>query len=74
MPGKVAIPAGEKVTLEHGTLRVPDHPISCNLTGGLEKTFQSKVVTYELARLPEGAIEVKCAEFATAIIQNLARL
>jgi isocitrate dehydrogenase len=37
---------------------------------GLEKTIQSKVVTYDFARLTKGAREVKCSEFADAIIGN----
>ncbi len=37
----------------------------------LEKTFQQKVVTYDLARLMEGAREVKTSEFASAVIDNL---
>src|ERR671936_529244 len=44
------------------------------LIAGLEKTIQSKVVTYDFARLMEGAKEVKCSEFGTAIIQNMAKL
>jgi isocitrate dehydrogenase len=38
----------------------------------LEKTIDQKVVTYDFARLMEGAKEVKCSEFATALISNLA--
>jgi len=38
---------------------------------GLEKTIKSKVVTYDFARLMEDATEVKCSEFATAIIENM---
>jgi isocitrate dehydrogenase len=38
---------------------------------GLEKTIQSKVVTYDFARLMEGAKEVRCSEFADAIITHL---
>ena len=38
---------------------------------GLEKTIKSKVVTYDFARLMENAKEVKCSEFATAIIENM---
>jgi isocitrate dehydrogenase len=38
---------------------------------GLEKTITSKVVTYDFARLMEGAREVKCSEFGTAIIGNM---
>ncbi len=41
------------------------------IVAGLEKTIQSKVVTYDFARLMEGAKEVKCSEFATAIINNM---
>ena len=41
---------------------------------GLEKTIQSKVVTYDFARLMEGAKEVKCSEFGVAIVENMARL
>ncbi|MGH2348880.1 MAG: isocitrate dehydrogenase (NADP(+)) [bacterium] len=38
---------------------------------GLERTFKQKVVTYDLARLMEGAREVKTSEFATAVIDNM---
>jgi isocitrate dehydrogenase len=38
---------------------------------GLEKTIQSKTVTYDLARLMEGAKEVKCSEFGAAIVRNM---
>ena len=44
------------------------------IIGGLEKTIQSKVVTYDFARLMEGATEVKCSEFGTAIIKSMASL
>lgn len=37
----------------------------------LEKTIASKVVTYDFARLMEGAKEVKCSEFGDAIIKNM---
>jgi isocitrate dehydrogenase len=30
-----------------------------------------KTVTYDLARLMDGAREVKCSEFASAVIANL---
>ena len=39
---------------------------------GLEKSIADKTVTYDFARLMEGAKEVKCSEFADAIIKNLA--
>ncbi len=38
---------------------------------GIEKTFKQKVVTYDLARLMEGAKEVKTSEFASAVIDNM---
>jgi isocitrate dehydrogenase len=37
----------------------------------IEKTIAQKTVTYDFARLTEGAIEVSCSEFATRIIANL---
>jgi isocitrate dehydrogenase len=37
----------------------------------IEKTISQKVVTYDFARLMEGAKEVKCSEFATAVIENM---
>jgi isocitrate dehydrogenase len=38
---------------------------------GIEATISQKVVTYDFARLTEGAREVKCSEFATAVIENM---
>jgi len=38
---------------------------------GLAKTIQQKIVTYDLARQLEGAKEVKCSEFAEAIVENI---
>ena len=38
---------------------------------GLEKTIKSKVVTYDFARLMDGAKEVKCSEFSEAIVNNM---
>ena len=38
---------------------------------GLEKTISNRIVTYDLARQLEGAREVKCSEFASAIIEAL---
>ena len=37
---------------------------------GMEKTIQSKKVTYDLARMMEGANEIKCSQFAQEIINN----
>ncbi len=39
---------------------------------GLETTIASKTVTYDFARLMDGATKVKCSEFAEAIIKNMA--
>ena len=44
------------------------------IIAGLEKTIQSKVVTYDFARMMDGAKEVKCSEFGTAVIKTMARL
>jgi isocitrate dehydrogenase len=38
---------------------------------GLERTIFEKTVTYDFARLMEGARTLKCSEFATAIIENM---
>jgi isocitrate dehydrogenase len=37
----------------------------------LEATVADKIVTYDFARLMEGATEVKCSEFASAIVDRL---
>jgi isocitrate dehydrogenase len=39
---------------------------------GLEKTFLAKTVTYDLARLMEGATEVACSRFADHVCDNMA--
>jgi len=41
------------------------------ILSALNKTIQSKVVTYDFARLMEGAKEVKCSEFGDALIKNM---
>ncbi|MBN1397442.1 MAG: NADP-dependent isocitrate dehydrogenase [Bacteroidetes bacterium] len=38
---------------------------------GLENTIKAKTVTYDFARLMEGAREVRCSEFGDAIIGNM---
>ena len=40
------------------------------ITASVEKTISSKYVTYDFARLMDGATEVKCSEFATRLIEN----
>lgn len=37
----------------------------------IEKTIASKVVTYDFARLMDGAKEVKCSEFGDELIKNM---
>jgi isocitrate dehydrogenase len=37
----------------------------------LEKTISQNRVTYDFARLMDGAILLKCSEFATAMIENM---
>jgi len=37
----------------------------------MEKTISGKVVTYDFARLMDGAREVKCSQFADELIKNL---
>jgi isocitrate dehydrogenase len=37
----------------------------------MNKTIAQKIVTYDFARLMEGATEVKCSEFANQLIKNL---
>ena len=41
------------------------------ITRSMEKTIDSKVVTYDFARLMDGANEVKCSEFADELIKNM---
>ncbi|MFP4191271.1 MAG: isocitrate dehydrogenase (NADP(+)) [Candidatus Hydrogenedentota bacterium] len=41
------------------------------ITRAMVKTFASQTVTYDFARLMDGAKEVKCSEFGQAIVDNL---
>ncbi|MFB9859743.1 NADP-dependent isocitrate dehydrogenase [Salinicoccus siamensis] len=41
------------------------------VTKAVEKTIASKVVTYDFARLMDGAKEVKCSEFADELVKNM---
>jgi isocitrate dehydrogenase len=38
---------------------------------GMEGAINDKIVTYDFARLMDGAKEVKCSEFATAVIEHM---
>jgi isocitrate dehydrogenase len=41
------------------------------ITKGLEKAIAAKTVTYDFARLMDGAKKVKCSEFATEMIRHM---
>ncbi|WP_067730529.1 NADP-dependent isocitrate dehydrogenase [Oceanobacillus damuensis] len=43
------------------------------ITASMDKTIASKVVTYDFARLMDGATEVKCSEFGQELIKNMAK-
>jgi len=45
--------------------------VSESIVRGMEKTIANKIVTYDLARLMEGARKVKCSEFAAAVVESL---
>jgi isocitrate dehydrogenase len=40
------------------------------ITTALTRTFKQKKVTYDFARLMQGATELKCSEFAKAVAEN----
>lgn len=64
-PGSVLL-SGEMMLRYLGWTEAADMIIN-----GIDKTIGDKVVTYDFARLMEGANEVKCSEFANAIIERL---
>ena len=41
------------------------------ITEGLIRTYAEKKVTYDFARLMDGATELKCSEFSKAVVKNL---
>lgn len=45
--------------------------VADDIVRALEATIGDKVVTYDFARLMDGATEVKCSEFASAIVDRL---
>ncbi|MGM9985629.1 MAG: NADP-dependent isocitrate dehydrogenase [Bacillaceae bacterium] len=47
------------------------HEAATLITKSMEKTIASKVVTYDFARLMDGATEVKCSRFGDELIQNM---
>ncbi len=46
-------------------------PAAERIYHGLEKSIEQKRVTYDFARLMTGATELKCSQFADAIIENM---
>jgi len=64
-PGSLIL-SGEMMLRYMGWLEAADSIIS-----SMDKTIGSKFVTYDFARLMEGATEVKCSEFADHLIKNL---
>jgi isocitrate dehydrogenase len=64
-PGSVIL-SGEMMLRYMGWKEAADLIVS-----GLEKTILTRVVTYDFARLMEGAKEVKCSEFGDAIVKNM---
>jgi len=46
-------------------------PAADRIHQGMEQTIRQKRVTYDFARLMEGATELKCSQFADAIIENM---
>jgi isocitrate dehydrogenase len=67
-PGSVIL-SGEMMLRYMGWTDAADRIIK-----GLEATLAQKVVTYDFARLMDGAKEVKCSEFASAIVANMEKL
>ncbi len=47
------------------------HEAADLIIASMGKTIGSKVVTYDFARLMEGATEVKCSQFADELIKNM---
>jgi isocitrate dehydrogenase len=64
-PGSVIL-SGEMMLRYMGWLEAADAII-----GAMDRTIAQKTVTYDFARLMEGATEVKCSEFGDALIRNL---
>jgi isocitrate dehydrogenase len=64
-PGSVIL-SGEMMLRYLGWTEAAD-----TIIAALGKTIKSKIVTYDFARLMEGATEVKCSEFGKAIVQNM---
>ncbi len=64
-PGSVIL-SGEMMFRHLGWVEAADM-----IVNGLQKAIQSKIVTYDFARLMEGAKEVGCSAFGQEIIKNM---
>ena len=64
-PGSVIL-SGEMMLRYMGWTEAADAIISA-----MDRTIAQKIVTYDFARLMEGATEVRCSEFGDALIRNL---
>jgi len=64
-PGSVIL-SGEMMLRYMGWYEAADAVITA-----MDRTIAQKTVTYDFARLMEGATEVKCSEFGDALIRNL---
>ena len=64
-PGSVIL-SGEMMLRYMGWTEAADAIITA-----MDRTIAQKTVTYDFARLMEGAKEVKCSEFADALISNI---
>jgi len=64
-PGSVIL-SGEMMLRYMGWTEAADAIITA-----MDRTIAQKIVTYDFARLMEGATEVKCSEFGDALIRNL---
>jgi isocitrate dehydrogenase len=64
-PGSLLL-SGEMMLRYLGWTEAADMVIS-----SMDKTIANKTVTYDFARLMDGATEIKCSEFADALISNL---
>src|SRR3979490_1296144 len=67
-PGSVIL-SGEMMFRYMGWLEAADAII-----GAMDKSIAQKTVTYDFARLMDGATEVKCSEFGDILIRNLRSL
>jgi isocitrate dehydrogenase len=64
-PGSVIL-SGEMMLRYMGWTEAADAIITA-----MDRTIAAKTVTYDFARLMEGAKEVKCSEFANELIKHL---